>query len=124
MPVVPPLARNLAIVVGIALVLTLLFGSDSGKLFSFLFLVMNIAFAVGLCFVGYRIWRTNRGTFDLMPAQRRWALYGATALLALVLLTSWFWVTTSATSLLFFALVGGLGFAIWRLWQESRRYYY
>ena len=47
MPVVPPLARNLAIVVGIALVLTLLFGSDSGKLFSFLFLLMNIAFAVG-----------------------------------------------------------------------------
>jgi hypothetical protein len=41
-----------------------------------------------------------------------------------VIATSSLWVSNLLTSLVFFALVGGLGYVIWRIWEESRRFYY
>ena len=123
MPQIPPLVRNLGIIAVIALALALA-GGTSGRVFDVLFLILNIAFAVALLYFGITLYRRNRGTFDLMPASRRYALYACAGALLLLILTSWAWVSTPLAALAFFGLVGGLGYAVWWLWQDSRRYYY
>jgi hypothetical protein len=122
-PYIPPLARNLAILAVIALALTLA-GGTSGRVFDVLFMIVNIAFALALLWFGINLYRRNRGTFDLMPASRRYALYASAGALLLLIVTSWAWVSTPLAALAFFALIGGLGYAVWWLWQDSRRYYY
>jgi hypothetical protein len=59
-----------------------------------------------------------------MSTRLRLALYGSVLGLVVVIATSSLWVSDLVTSLLFFALIGGLGYVIWRIWEESRRYYY
>jgi hypothetical protein len=120
---IPVVARNLLIVAAIAAVLTVI-SSVSGPVIGLLLALARIAVVAALLWWGYTIWRENRGTFGLMSDRLRWALYAAVAALAIVILTSYFWANTFATVILLFLLVGGLGYVIYRIWQESRRYYY
>jgi hypothetical protein len=117
------LARNLGIVALAAAVVTALGSYGSGAL-SLLFAVANIAFLVALGWFAYVTWRENRGTFGLMPTGKRYLLYASVVALALLLASGPFWVHGFALAVLFFAAIGGLGFLVWWLWQESRRYYY
>ena len=59
-----------------------------------------------------------------MEPRLRYALYGCAIALALVVLSAPLWVRGFASSVAVLPALAGLGFAIWRLWQESRRYYY
>ena len=75
--------------------------------------------------LAYRVWRENRGTFSLMSTRLRLDALriGARARARdrdFVALGD----AVFSTSLLFFGLIGGLGYVIWRVWEESRRYYY
>jgi len=99
-------------------------GRTSARVLSALYLVASLALIVGLVALAYRVWRENRGTFSLMSTRLRLALYGSVIGLVVVIATSSLWVSNLLTSLVFFALVGGLGYVIWRIWEESRRYYY
>ena len=74
--------------------------------------------------IAHSLWRQNRGTIDLMPRGKRAALYGSVAgIVLLVLLQPWI-VTSALSALLFFAVLAALGFVVYRVWQESRRYHY
>ena len=122
-PRIDPFVRNLLILAVVAAGVTAI-GRTSERVLSALYLVASIALIVGLMALAYRVWRENRGTFSLMSTRLRLALYGSVVGLVLVIATSSLWVSSLLTSILFFVLVGGLGYVIWRVWEESRRYYY
>ena len=120
---ISPFVRNLLILAVVAALVTAV-GRTSQRVLSALYLVASLALIVGLVALAYRVWKENRGTFSLMSTRLRLALYGSVLGLVVVIATSSLWVSGLLTSLLFFALVGGLGYVIWRVWEESRRYYY
>jgi FtsH-binding integral membrane protein len=120
---IDPFVRNLLILCVVAAGVTAI-GRTSARVLSALYLVASLALIVGLVALAYRVWRENRGTFSLMSTRLRLALYGSVIALVVVIATSSLWVSNLLTSLVFFALVGGLGYVIWRIWEESRRYYY
>lgn len=120
---ISPFVRNLLVVAVVAGLVTAI-GRTSQRVLSALYLVASFALIVGLVALAYRVWKENRGTFSLMSTRLRLALYGSVLGLVVVIATSSLWVSDLLTSLLFFALVGGLGYVIWRVWEESRRYYY
>jgi FtsH-binding integral membrane protein len=120
---IDPFVRNLLILAVVAAGVTAI-GRTSARVLSALYLVASLALIVGLVALAYRVWRENRGTFSLMSTRLRLALYGSVIALVIVIATSSLWVSNLLTSLVFFALVGGLGYVIWRVWEESRRYYY
>lgn len=120
---IDPFIRNLLILAVVAAGVTAI-GRTSQRVLSALYLVASLALIVGLIALAYRVWRENRGTFSLMSTRLRLALYGSVLALVVVIATSSLWVNDLFTSLVFFALVGGLGYVIWRVWEESRRYYY
>ncbi|MEA2187503.1 MAG: hypothetical protein QOK16_2514 [Solirubrobacteraceae bacterium] len=120
---IDPFVRNLLILAVVAAGVTAI-GRTSARVLSALYLVASLALIVGLVALAYRVWRENRGTFSLMSTRLRLALYGSVIALVIVIATSSLWVSNLLTSLVFFALVGGLGYVIWRIWEESRRYYY
>ncbi|CAA9548717.1 MAG: hypothetical protein AVDCRST_MAG79-2520, partial [uncultured Thermoleophilia bacterium] len=91
--------RNIAIVVGAALALTL-FTGVLGPVAGLLFTILQILFLVALAWLAYRFWRENRSTIDTMPNDRRLMLYGAAAVLALVVVTSRFWVIDAFSALI------------------------
>ena len=118
-----PFIRNLLVLAVVAAGVTAV-GRTSQRVLSALYLVASFALIIGLVALAYRVWKENRGTFSLMSTRLRLALYGSVVGLVLVIATSSLWVNGLLTSLLFFGLVGGLGYVIWRVWEESRRYYY
>jgi hypothetical protein len=120
---IDPFVRNLLILAVVAAAVTAI-GRTSSQVLSALYLIASLALIVGLVLLAYRVWRENRGTFSLMSTRLRLALYGSVLGLVVVIATSSLWVSGLLTSLLFFALIGGLGYVIWRVWEESRRYYY
>jgi FtsH-binding integral membrane protein len=120
---IDPFVRNLLILAVVAAAVTAI-GRTSSQVLSVLYLIASLALIVGLVALAYRVWKENRGTFSLMSTRLRLALYGSVLGLVVVIATSSLWVSGLLTSLLFFALVGGLGYVIWRVWEESRRYYY
>jgi hypothetical protein len=120
---IDPFVRNLLILAVVAAGVTAI-GRTSARVLSALYLLASLALIVGLIALAYRVWRENRGTFSLMSTRLRLALYGSVIGLVVVIATSSLWVSDLLTSLVFFALVGGLGYVIWRIWEESRRYYY
>ena len=120
---IDPFVRNLLILCVVAAGVTAI-GRTSQRVLSALYLVASLALIVGLIALAYRVWRENRGTFSLMSTRLRLALYGSVLGLVLVIATSSLWVSSLFTSILFFLLLGGLGYVIWRVWEESRRYYY
>jgi FtsH-binding integral membrane protein len=120
---IDPFIRNLLILAVVAAAVTAI-GRTSSQVLSALYLIASLALIVGLVALAYRVWKENRGTFSLMSTRLRLALYGSVLGLVVVIATSSLWVSGLLTSLLFFALVGGLGYVIWRVWEESRRYYY
>jgi hypothetical protein len=120
---IDPFVRNMLIIGLVAAGITAI-GRSSQRVLSALYTVASLALIVGLLLLAYRVWRENRGTFSLMSPKLQFALYGSVLALVVVIATSSLWVSGLLTSLLFFALIGGLGYVIWRVWEESRRYYY
>jgi hypothetical protein len=120
---IDPFVRNLGIVAIVAAGVTAV-GRTSERVLSALYTIASLALIIGLLLLAYRVWKENRGTFSLMSTKLRLALYGSVVALVVVIATSSLWVDGLLTSLVFFGLVGGLGYVIWRVWEESRRYYY
>jgi hypothetical protein len=120
---IDPFVRNLGIIALVAAAITAI-GHTSQRVLSALYTIASLALILGLLLLAYRVWKENRGTFSLMSTKLRLALYGSVAALVIVIATSSLWVSGLLTSLLFFGLLGGLGYVIWRVWEESRRYYY
>jgi hypothetical protein len=120
---IDPFVRNLAIVALVAAAITAV-GETSQRVLSGLYTVASLALIAGLLLLAYRVWKENRGTFSLMSTKLRLALYGSVVGLVIVIASSSLWVHDLVSSLLFFLLIAVFGYVIWRVWEESRRYYY
>jgi hypothetical protein len=120
---IDPFVRNLAIVGLVAAAITAI-GETSQRVLSALYTIASLALIAGLLLLAYRVWRENRGTFSLMSTKLRLALYGSVVGLVVVIASSSLWVHDLISSLLFFLLIGVFAYVIWRVWEESRRYYY
>jgi hypothetical protein len=118
-----PLWRNLGIVAVVAALLTA--AGQGGRVAGILFLVLRVLFLLVLVAIAFSVWRQNRGTFGLMPLRFQVLLYGSAIGLVLLIATGDLWAGSSAlAALLFFALLFGCGYVLYRCWQESRRYFY
>jgi TRAP-type C4-dicarboxylate transport system permease small subunit len=114
--------RNICIV--IALVLVVAVPAGGGALAGFVLLVLRILLIAAFIYFGYIMWRENKHKTAWLPRRQRAILYAAAALLGILLLASFFWPSWNVVSaVVFLALIGGLGYLIWRILDDSRRYY-
>ena len=114
--------RNICIVV--ALVLVVAVPAGGGALAGLVLLVLRILLIAAFIYFGYIMWRENKHKTAWLPARQRAILYAAAALLGILLLAVFFWPAgTLVSALVFLALIGGLGYLIWRILDDSRRYY-
>ena len=118
-----PLWRNLGIVAVISAALTA--AGQGGRVAGILFLILRVLFLLVLAGIAVTVWRQNRGTFGLMPLRSRILLYGSAIGIVLLIATGDLWAGSSAAAaLLFVVVLFGLGYVLYRCWQESRRYFY
>jgi hypothetical protein len=118
-----PLWRNLGIIAVVSALLTA--AGQGGRVAGILFLILRVLFLLVLAGIAVTVWRQNRGTFGLMPLRSRLLLYGSAIGIVLLIATGDLWAGSSAAAaLLFFVVLFGLGYILYRCWQESRRYFY
>jgi predicted nucleic acid-binding Zn ribbon protein len=119
----PRTAINWGIVVALALVITVLqvfFGSVT----TILMLGIRVLILVALGYLLFTLWRNNRARLQYLERRQKLLFYGAGALIVLVVLGSFLplgWSFFSA--ILFFAIIGGCAFVMWRIWRDSEDWY-
>jgi hypothetical protein len=113
-------ARNVAIILGLALLVTIspagLTARDTvGN-------ILTVLFLGGLGFFAYRMYMENRVALFDLPDRRRVVLYGSATMMAFALIaTRELWDSGGAAVLLWFALIGAAtyGFVtVIRAWRE------
>jgi len=110
------------IVVALALALTVL-QVVAGPVVAIMLIVVRIAILVALGYFLYTLWRNNRNRLQWLNRGQKALFYGAGALIVLVVVASFLISWTLLTALLFFAIIGGCGFVMWRLWRETEGWY-
>ncbi len=113
-------ARNVAIILGLALVVTVSPAGLTAR--DTVANILSVIFISGLGFFAYRLYMENRTTLFDLPDQRRLVLYASATMLAFALIgTRVFWDSGGPAILLWFALIGAAayGFAtVIRAWRE------
>ena len=80
-------------------------------------------FLGGLFFLGYRVYMENRATIHGLEERQRGLLYGALALLAFALVaTQRMWDAGGLGALLWLAMLGAAGWALYSVWRAYRTY--
>src|SRR3954468_21803452 len=113
--------RNVAIILALALAVWKLPGGGTAALtISNLF---SILFLGGMFFLGYRMYMEHRETLFTLEERQRALLYGALALTAFALAaTSRMWDLGPLGGLLWLAMLGAAGWAIYSVWRAYRTY--
>ncbi|MCW3069912.1 MAG: hypothetical protein JWL67_2537 [Solirubrobacterales bacterium] len=113
-------ARNIAIVVAIALAVYLLPGG--GRAASTFESALWVAFGVGIAYFGLRMYREHRMRLDGLGDRHRALLYGGVALgVFLYAARRRLWETGSG-ELLWFVLAGCVVYALLEVFRHSRSY--
>jgi hypothetical protein len=112
--------RNIAIVIGLALVVWLVPGGDTAS--TTIGNVLSIVFVGGLLFFGYRLYMEHRETILGLPERNRGILYAAFALGAITLVaTRRMWDEGGLGAMLWLVFmvlaIWGL-FTVWRAYRE------
>jgi hypothetical protein len=117
-----PTLRGFAIIVLIALVITLL--NYQTALVSLL-LIARIAFFLAIAFFLYLLWRDRREEISTWGARSRVIFYGAVAL-AVANLGASFWAYPDGglETLVFVVVFVACGYALWRTWRQEHTYGY
>jgi multisubunit Na+/H+ antiporter MnhB subunit len=118
----PSTLRNICIVIALVLVIGL--SSGGSALAGVVGLVLRVLLIAAFIYFGYTLWKQNRQRLAWLPERQRSLLYAIVALLAVLIVGSFFWTRWNlVTSVVFLGLVGGLGYLAWRILQDARRYY-
>ena len=113
-------ARNLGIILLVALAVALLPGGSTAA--TFLLAMLSLGFIAALGLLGYRLYMEQRFTLWSMTTRHRAMLYGGVAGAGATLIaTSRLWESGFGT-VMWFVLLGGSGLAVYHAWVESRRY--
>ena len=117
---VTPLVRNVLIVLALAAALAFLpGGGDAARLVG---ATLSFAFLAGLAWFAVRLYLEHRVAIDGLGERNRAIAYVAVGALALGFTgTSKLWATGPGTAV-WLVMVGGASFALYRVWQSSRRY--
>ena len=118
-----PTLRGVLILVVIAAAVTAA-GAEQGVFW--LLYALRILFIVAMVWFVYSLWRSRRGEIAMWSRRARGVFYGA-ALVALGNLIASFALTYPGTGLerlVFFAVFGLTGFAMWRVWKNEHTYGY
>jgi hypothetical protein len=112
--------RNIAIIVGLALIVWLVPGGDTAS--RAIGNLLSIVFIGGLLFFGYRLYMEHRETIFGLPERNRGILYAAFALGTITLVaTGRMWDEGGLGAMLWLAFmvlaIWGL-FAVWRAYRE------
>ena len=112
--------RNVAIIVGLALIVWLVPGGDTAS--RTIGNVLSILFVGGLLFFGYRMYMEHRETILGLPERNRGILYAAVALGAITLVaTRRMWDEGGLGAMLWLVFmvlaIWGL-FTVWRAYRE------
>jgi len=113
-------ARNIAIIVALALVVWLVPGGSTGA--ATISNVLSIAFVAGLLFLAYRTYMEQRSNLEILEDRLRGILYGCLALIAITLVaTSRLWDAGGLGALAWLLLLAAAGWglvSVWRAWRE------
>lgn len=114
-----PSLRGFVILAVIAGVITA--ASGERALFA-LFVLMRVAFLIAMVWFAYTLWRNHRSEIATWPARAKAVFYGAALLLVADLLVYFFRHVAGPDALAFFLVLGGGGYAMWRVWRDQHTY--
>lgn len=114
--------RNVLIVAALAAAVYFLpGGGDAAALISaILFLGISVSFVL----IAARFYRENRVAIFSLGDRWRAVLYGAIAVAIFAMAARARLLDTGAGTLLWFVLVGGASYALYRVWRQHREYGY
>jgi hypothetical protein len=114
--------RNIAIIIGLALVVWLVPGGDRASVT--ISNLLTVVFVGGLLFFGYRLYMERRETIFGLPERQRGILYAAIALATITIVaTGRMWQDGGGLGAILW--LAFLGLAIWGLvtvWRAYREY--
>ena len=117
-------ARNIAIILALALIVWLVPGGGTGA--ATLSNVLSVIFLSGLLFFGYRMYMEHRTTLFDLDERLRTILYVSAGVLVLAIVaTGRMWNSGGPYILLWFAMIGAAaygGYVVVRSWRESGLY--
>ena len=113
-------ARNVAIVMVLALGVAFLPGGDNAA--DTVFTALTMGFLAGISWMLYTLSRQNQLTLATLGDGRRAILYGAFGTIALMVAGSDKLFSTGGGTLLWILLLGASVAAIWRVWTEANTY--
>ena len=87
-----------------------------------LFVLLRIAFQLAMVWFAYTLWRNHRSEINVWPLRARAVFYGAALLLVADLLVYFFRDVAGPDALVFFLVLGGCGYALWRVWRDQHTY--
>jgi len=115
------LAGQIALIAGIALVLTVLPGG--GGVLRVAITLLSVAFFAAVAFLGYRLWHQFRFEVETLPDRQRLVLYGAIGLALLTLCASTrMFGSGGFGALAWFALLGICSYGLYWVWTQYRDY--
>ena len=114
-----PTLRGFFILAVIAGVITA--ASGERALFA-LFTLMRIAFLLAMIWFAYTLWRNHRSEIGVWPLRAKAVFYGAAVLLVADMLVYFFRHVRGPDALAFFLVLGGAGYAMWRVWRDQHTY--
>lgn len=110
-------ARNVAIIMLLALVVAFLPGG--GNAAETIITALTMALLAGIAWTVYVLSRENQLTLATLTDGRRALLYGAVAMIALLIAGTDKLFSTGGGTLLWILLLAGSIAAIWRVWMEA-----
>ncbi len=113
-------ARNVAIVLVLALGVAFLPGGDNAA--DTVFTALTMGFLAGISWMLYTLSRQNQLTLATLDDRRRAIFYGAFGMLALLVAGSDKLFSSGGGTLLWILLLGASVAAIWRIWTEANTY--
>ncbi len=112
-------ARNVAIIMLLALVVAFLPGG--GNAAETIITALTMALFAGVAWMVYVFSRENQLTLATLPDSRRALLYGAVAMILLLIAGTDKLFSTGGGTLLWILLLAGSIAAIWRVWMDANR---
>jgi hypothetical protein len=112
--------RNVAIIALLALGVAAVPGG--GTVADTVLTAFTMAFLAAIGFFAYRLYMQNQLTLATLRDSQRAILFGAFAVIALMIVGLDELLDTSAGALVWIALVGASAFAIFRVWTDANRY--
>jgi len=113
-------ARNIAIIVALALVVWLVPGGGAGA--DLVNQTLSAIFIVMIVLIAARTYRQFRGEIFSLGDPWRFALYAAAGIAIVTVAVSKRLFETGAGTIVWFALIGGASYTLYLVWQQYRSY--